>query len=328
MYKYIIVDTANLFYRLAGSSTTSEEIAKKMVTWTKSEALSRLEQDGKLYLLFDPISFSDLGEAKNFYINFSERKSLLPDYKAGRKYSKLYFHTIEIYRKYYLYREVANLIYSREHEADDYVEPLLQKLKSENESFKLAMVTTDYDWARYIESNENYSIDMINDNWDNPYTVKRFVEQFEFSPTIGANTAYKAFFGDESDNIDGAVFMKKAKFINNIKVLVRDYLKEVSESNASVEDIIKQFKNAKFSETHKKEEKSAFDVLFTELYIASLKVPIIDKFLTNMRVISSSLSGKNIERFIHNNKDKPEINNVIHQALFGISFSSQFGKLD
>lgn len=323
-----MVDTANLFYRLAGSSTSSEEIAKKMVTWTKSEALSRLEPEGKLFLLFDPISFSDLGEGKNFYINFSERKSLLPDYKAGRKYSKLYLHAIEIYRKYYIYREVASLIYSREHEADDYVEPLIQKLKKENQSFSLAMVTTDYDWARYIENNENYSIDMINDSWDNPYTVEKFVEQFEFSPTIGANTAYKAFFGDASDNIDGAVFMKKAKFISNIKALVRDYLKDLSDRNASVDDIVKQFKNANFSEINKKEDRNAFDVLFMELYIASLKVPIIDKFLMNMKVISSSLSGKNIERFIHNNKDKPEINNVIHQALFGISFSSQFGKLD
>ena len=330
MYDYIIIDVANLFYRLAANASTGEEAAKKMVNWTKSEALSRLKDKGRLYLLFDPMSYSDLGESKSFYVPLSKRKALLPDYKIGRKYSKAYLHAMELYRKYYIYRNVAHLIYGREYEADDYVEPLIKKLKKENEStkFSAALITTDYDWARYIDNSQVCNIDMINNGWDNPYTVSKFVEDFEFYPTIAANSAYKAFFGDESDNIEGAIFMKKAKFVNNIKILVRDYLKQVSDKKMTVDDVTNQFLSAKFGEINTKEEKSAFDYLFLELYIVSIKTPIIEKFLTNLKVICSQLSDKDIEPYIHNNEERPEVNNIIHQGLFGISFSSQFGKLD
>lgn len=327
MYNHILIDVANLFYRLAANATTGEEAARKMVNWTKNEAMTRLSPEGKLYLLFDPMSYSDLGENKSFYVPLSPRKALLPDYKAGRKYSKIYSHAVELYRKYYIYRNVAVLIYSREYEADDYVEPLLKKLKKESDTFCAALITTDYDWARYIENGDNYKVEMINNSWDKPYTVEDFVEDFEFHPTIAANSVYRAFFGDVSDNIEGAINIKKAKFVNNVKVLIRDYLKFVSDSGATVSDVLKQFKTANFSTINAKEDKSAFDYLYTELYIASLKAPVIEKFCTNLKVICSQLSDSDIEQYIHNNEDRPEVNNIIHQGLFGISFSSQFGRL-
>jgi len=294
-----------------------------MINYTEGEIKSRLKKDGIVYILFDPVSYSDLGESKNFYFSINERKKILSDYKANRIYSNLYLETIELYRKYYIYRgDQIKLIYSDEHEADDYVEPLIKSFNGEK---SVAIVTTDYDLAGYMS--DKPKIHMINEGWDKPFTSADFEKLFQFKPTPGANILYKSLFGDKSDNIVGAIFMKKAKFNMNVKLLCRDYLKYVADNNLTIDEITKEFKTGNFQESTKRQTKTPFDALFLALSIVDLKVPIMEKLYTNIRVIRSSLTDKTIEPFIHCNAENATINDVIHKAIFGQPFSNTFGKV-
>jgi hypothetical protein len=332
LYDRILVDTANIFYRLQNGQKTSLQITRKMINFIEQEIKPHLNKDGILYLLFDPISLSDLGESKNFTVPLNNRKKILADYKEGRTYSPLYLESIELFRKYYIYRgDFVKLIYSDEFECDDFVEPLLELFEKEWENSKgqksVALCTTDYDFAKYISKNNTRRVDLINSSFDKPFMVEQFEDLFQFKPTIAANTIFKALFGDRSDHIVGALFIKKAKFNTNIKVVARDYIQDISRNNYTLDEVIKQFKNANFMQSNNKQDKSAFDMLYLAMSIVDLKIPILEKFYSNIKVIKSALAGKKIERFIHCNQEQPKINDVIHQSIFGTKFTTIFGKV-
>jgi len=303
-----------------------------MLNFIENDCKPRLRKDSTLYLLFDPISYSDLGESKNFYYALNERKKILSDYKAGRTYSPLYLETIELFRKYYLYRgDKIKLLYSDEYEADDYVEPLINQIfdqwKFDSKGRTIAIVSTDYDLAGYINESGGNQVYMINEWFDKPFTVKQFEALFQFKPTPAANILYKALFGDKSDNIVGAIFMKKSKFNNNIKMLCRNYLIDVANSNMTIEDVLKQFQSASFLICNKKEEKTTFDLLFLSLALVDMKIPILQTLYTNIRVIRSALTGKSLEPYIHSNPENSTLNDVIYKSIYGIPFKQSFGKI-
>jgi hypothetical protein len=331
LYDRILVDTANIFYRLQNGQGTSLIITRKMINFIEQEIKPHLTKDGILYLLFDPISLSDLGESKNFTVPLNNRKKILADYKEGRIYSPLYLESIELFRKYYIYRgEKIKLLYSDEFESDDYVEPLLESFNKDwaldSCSRNVALCTTDYDFAKYILESNKRKVHMINSSFDKPVTVDQFEGLFQFKPSIAANTVFKALFGDRSDHIVGALFIKKAKFNTNIKTTARDYIKSISDNNYTLDDVILQFKNANFMQINKKQDKSAFDMLYLAMSIVDLKIPILEKFFTNIRVIKSALNGRKLDDFIHSNPEQPKINEIVHQSIFGAKFSTLFGK--
>ena len=126
LYDYIIIDSANLFYRCLGKNETSEQVVRKMISFTED---LRQSLNDTLYIIFDPISEYDLGESKSFKFPSSERKKIDENYKANRQYSSLYYQSIVLYKKYYTYRgDKVKTIYSQEYEADDFVEPLLKMI--------------------------------------------------------------------------------------------------------------------------------------------------------------------------------------------------------
>ena len=302
-----------------------------MINYVEGEVKSRLNKDGILYILFDPVSYSDLGESKNFYYSINERKKILSDYKANRTYSPIYLETIELFRKYYLYRgDSIKLLYSDEYEADDYVEPLIAQIKDGwkfmSTCKNVALITTDYDFAGYIHDKPNVIVHMINGDFDKPFTVSQFEQLFQFKPTIAANILYKALFGDKSDNIVGTLLMKKAKFGNNIKVLCRDYLQQVADSNVTIDEVIQQFKDANFQSVNKKEDRDAFDLLYLSLSLVDLKVPVFQTLFTNIRVIRSALSGKSLEPYMHCNAENNVINDVVYKSIYGIPYKQLFGR--
>lgn len=336
VYSKILADVANIFYRLQNSSQngskTSLQIVKKMINFIEQEIKPHLAKDGSLYLLFDPLSYSDLGESKNFSVPLNNRKKILADYKEGRTYSPLYLESIELFRKYYIYRgKTIKLVYSNEHEADDFVEPLLalfeKEWKDSNSAHNIALITTDYDWAKYILNTKLRKVHLINTSFDKPMAVDQFESLFQFKPTIAANTVYKALFGDKSDHITGALFIKKAKFNINIKIVARDYIQFISNNNYSLDEVIKQFKTANFMQINKVENKTAFDMLFLAMSIVDLKIPVLEKFYMNLKVIRSALADRNIEPFIHCNPEQQKTNEILHQSIFGARFSTTFGKV-
>jgi 5'-3' exonuclease len=150
---------------------------------------------------------------------------------------------------------------------------------------------------------------------------------FQFKPTIAANVVYKALFGDKSDNITGALFIKKARFNINAKTLARDYIQHISKDRLELDEVIKEFKSANFMQINNKKDKTAFDMLYLTMNIVDLKTPILEKFFTNIQVIRSALTGKKIDDFVHSNPEKIKTNEILHQSIFGIKFSTQFGKI-
>ncbi len=320
LYDAILVDSANLFYRLKKQSTTALEVIKKMINYMDNEVFSHIKNDGTVYILFDPISYTDLGESKSFYYPLNERKVILSDYKSNRKYSNIYLETIELFRKYYLHRgEKVKLAYSDSHEADDYVEPLLELYKDKT----VALISNDHDFAGYISKD----VHMINESFDKPFTVEEFEKLYEFKPTVAANIVYKSFFGDRSDNITGAIFIKKAKFNVNVKVMCRDYILSVVEKNMTIDEVINQFKTANFKDINDKETKDTFDTLYLTLSIVDLRAPVLDTFLRNVQIIRSSLSGKSIDKYLHSNPVNECLNDIIQKSIYGIPFKQVFGRV-
>ena len=327
LYNSIIVDTANLYHRLKKDAKNNHiDIVKRLINYIEGDVRSHLKENGKIYLLFDPISYSDLGESKNFYYGMDSRRATLSDYKANRVYSPQYLSTIELFRKYYMYRgEQYVLLYSDEHEADDYVEELIKIELAKEADAAIGLLSTDHDWCSYISVDPK--VDMINGSFEKPFTVGEFIKLYQFTPTAATNTFYKALIGDESDNITGAIFMKKAKFNMNVKMLVRDYLQELAASNLSLDDAIKQWSKANFKAISSNKERTAFEILFLQMSIVDLKVSIMHKLHDNIRVIRSSLSGKSLEPYMHSNPVNETINNVVHQSIYGVPFARSFGRV-
>ena len=316
LYDYIVIDSANLFYRCLGKNDAAEQVVRKMISFTED---LRQSLNDTLYIIFDPISEYDLGESKSFKFPSSERKKIDENYKANRQYSSLYYQSILLYKKFYTYRgDKVKTIYSQEYEADDFVEPLLEMIRHNK---KVALVTTDYDWSRYISDD----VHMINKGLDKPYSIKDFEEKFLFKPTKASITLYKALYGDESDNIKGSIYLDKTKLVNNIKELCYNYIKEVADMNKSLEDVEKDLKQGyKFDAAHIGE--TPLEQLLFAFHMNSKQVNIIDKTILNMSIVRSLLEGKDISKYIHSNPEKPEYTSIIRQSIFKVDTKSWFGK--
>lgn len=316
LYDYIVIDSANLFYRCLGKNEAAEQVVRKMISFTED---LRQSLNDTLYIIFDPISEYDLGESKSFKFPSSERKKIDENYKANRQYSSLYYQSIILYKKFYTYRgDKVKTIYSQEYEADDFVEPLLKMIGPNK---KVALVTTDYDFSRYISDD----VHMINKGLDKPYSIKDFEEKFLFKPTKASITLYKALYGDESDNIKGSIYLDKTKLVNNIKELCYNYIKEVADMNKSLEDVEKDLKQGyKFDAAHIGE--TPLEQLLFAFHMNSKQVNIIDKTILNMSIVRSLLEGKDISKYIHSNPEKPEYNSIIRQSIFKVDTKSWFGK--
>ena len=333
VYNAIIIDSANLYYRLKKNSKLPVDIVKRLISFIDAAKTSHLAKGGAIYILFDPLSYSDLGESKNFYHPFSERKKVLPDYKGDRVYSQSYLYAIELLRKYYLYRgDTYKLIYSDEYEADDFCHPLMEKLRNENSGapFKVALVSNDHDLCAYVtdaSADKGHVAHLINAGFENPFTSEEFERQYEFKPTYASVVMYKALLGDQSDNITGAVFLKRAKFPGNVKILCRDYLQKIANEGTSLDECVSLFKKTTFREAQEKKDKDAFDELFLVLSLVSMKMPALEKMHSNVRVVRSALEGKSLEPFVHSNPENKTINDIAHKSIYGISFRERFGKV-
>ena len=250
---------------------------------------------------------------------YFSNKKIDENYKANRQYSSLYYQSIILYKKYYTYRgDKVKTIYSQEYEADDFVEPLIDMLGHDK---KIALVTTDYDYSRYISDN----VHMINKGLDKPYSVKEFEEKFLFKPTKASITLYKALYGDESDNIKGAIYLDKTKLVNNIKELCYNYIKEVADKNKTIEEIISDLDLGRDFDVGNMGETPLEKLLFA-FAMNSKQVNIIDRVKLNISIIRSMLEKKDISKYIHSNQEKPEYNSILRQSIFKVDTKTWFGK--
>jgi hypothetical protein len=313
----VVVDVFNYIWRRKAANPPN--LIRNVINGIEDEIRQRVSRDGTLFLLFDPLPLDDMGIAKTFtYTGF--RKNLLSNYKKDRIGDPQVQKAAEIVKKYYLYRgEGIKLSYSEDYEADDYVEPLMESLRGK----EVALVTTDEDWAGFIDD----TTILINDRWDKPFTRYAFRQKFKFDPTPAANTLYKALYGDKADNITGTIFLKKVKFSSPIKQICFEAIRQVSQEKMTIDDFIRRWKSFIYMDVIKKEEKDPIEVLYFNLEGANQKEPVVDTLFTNINVIRSSLGGKDVRDFLLWNEERRDVNSLIHRSIFGETFRKSFGKV-
>lgn len=315
----MIVDVFNLIWRKKSASPPN--LIRSVINTIEDEIRPRVSKEGTLYLLFDPLPQDDLGIGKTFtYTGF--RKEILPSYKKDRVGDPLVQKTAEIVKKYYLYRgDGIKLSFSETYEADDYVEPLMEALrKSGTES--IAIVSTDEDLAAFVGDD----CVLINDRWDKPFTRYAFKMKFKFEPTYAANVIYKSLYGDSSDGVTGAIFIKKARFSVPIKQTCYEAIKFVSLAKTSLDDFLKRWASFSYMSVAKKEERDPIEELYFHMEGADQRAPVIESFITNVKVVRSSLSGRDITKFLTSHSERPNVNSVLHKSIFGMNFKEQFGR--
>jgi hypothetical protein len=323
LYDNIIVDVMNYCYRK--KSVNKVDLLRAVVSGLTDEVIPRVKLSGKLHLLFDPIPKNDLGISKTFtYTGF--RREILPDYKSNRIYDPAIAGICNTVLKYFSRRgEKVLEYYSTKFEADDYVEGIVNNLKG-----SAALLSNDLDWARYISGTRQdpVFVELINNGWDIPYTIDEFYNTFQFKPTIAANTVYKAIFGDSSDHIIGCINIKKAKFSSPIKILARDVIQEISNSNQSLDEFLSVWKGMKYLEVLKKPDKTPLERFYSDMVATDQKSPVIETFEKNIQTIRCAI--KTVEDFKRSRSWQPEnpsFNEIIHKSIYGVPFNNKFGKV-
>ncbi len=201
-YDAVLIDVLNVFYRVSVHKTEPSNLVSKKKVYKKSIAnfIEKIEEivttysyhDADIYLLFDnPTSRIDLRSA----FMFAGRKQIFPDYKAGRiKESKEFYNSLGLIKYYYLLKESNyRCLQASQLEADDLVEPLLKY--SLKDKFTL-LVSNDLDWAKELSQKVHWL-----KSWNEVISIDQLSHSLEFTVTKQSLVAYKALYGDSSDNI-------------------------------------------------------------------------------------------------------------------------------
>lgn len=230
-YSKIIIDTSNIFYRVAAlylkdltqdkankliKSNTIFGLYKAAITNFKTQTM------GTVCLLFDPL----LSNGK-----MSERLKIKEGYKTTRdKNSPVSVLRIDTLEKLYSAfvvepQQRIEVYHDCQYEADDFAEKL-------TEDEKCLMVTSDMDFARYLEEGR---VEMLTQGLsikpDGIFTAKNFEEKHGFRPTIASVVFWKALYGDASDNIVGSFKDESTKVIRPASDEMKRLLVELGEEN-------------------------------------------------------------------------------------------------
>jgi 5'-3' exonuclease len=205
-YKHLIIDVQNLYWRsvlntfknLQNLSEKQEELNINSVIIP--ETLKRIEQlkerfgekDCQVYLLFDnPMS------------GLNRRKSIYQEYKHARDkrvIPPIFYRTLEFLEIILQYYNSNTFILRIDGlEADDLVQPLLEKILEIDKDNNCLLISADLDWSKSITENIHWF------NYLQVFDINVFKEKYGFSPKGNKIQLYKAFHGDNSDNIPNAV---------------------------------------------------------------------------------------------------------------------------
>lgn len=224
-YDALIIDSVNLAYKTFKiEGETPVRISKKTVYKDsicnfidsvedlKSKYLS---SNGQIYLLFD--NYFSRADLRSMYI-FANRKELSESYKANRKKeSKEFYNSLNFLRYYYLIGpKQYHTVRINNLEADDLVKPLFEKIEVIGGSTSALMITNDLDWARYLSD----KVDWLPKLNEAPEDIRMLSNKLGFKVNEKSIVAYKALFGDSSDNIKG-IIPHNAKNLEEFKNLMK-----------------------------------------------------------------------------------------------------------
>ncbi len=328
VYNSILLDVFNLSYRKQGISQNSTpiDIANHMISYIEGDIKSHLATDGNIYLLYDPIPelfHTDLKVSKNFRFT-TERQDICPSYKASRVGKPEVIEAVKLLKKYYMFRgEKIKTCISKFLEADDFVEDILKK-----ESGKIALVSNDKDWARYISD----SVDMINKDFNKPYSTTEYFKEYGMMPTIASVTFRKAIFGDASDEIKPISSIKKIKFYCDFDQICHNFLVDISTKNIPLKELTNYIRNTNSGDiVTMKEARSPFQEFLYTLYVADLPIHYeihpVDLLMNNIRVIESRC--KDADKYISWKKEDEKVNKLLDVTLgrVGVKKKVSFGKI-
>lgn len=279
-YDVIAVDMFNLYYRKKNNSLEKDpiSIARNMVTFINTEVMQHLVDDGKLFLLYDPIPKTDLGLSKTF--KYTERQEVLHAYKKNRTHDRNCLTVVDLVRKNFIHRG-SNIIsvISNKYEADDFMESIVK----EHNDKDILMITNDEDWCRYLSP----KVKMMNADWLNLFTVDTFRDKYNFIPSITGVCVWKACFGDGSDNIKGALQAKGLKKSNDIKIKAFEYVKYLGlNQDVTIKHIESLRKFSHFRLFDKKDKTVEEDFIYS-LNMFDPKYEVASTFYNNLYVIQS-----------------------------------------
>ena len=229
-YKNLVFDTHNIYYRalwknedrhinIEGKSIRTGGILKtiKMIEYRIE---NYLEEDGRCYFLFDnPTSRDQIRKQINFEYK-SNREKMRPEFYKGLNYLQAILKS---------WRDNTFIIREHKTEADDFVDPIVQKHKNES----TLVISTDMDWARNITDNCHWLDRRI------VYDKTEFEKKYGFIPSRKSVCFYKAFYGDKVDNIKPALAQLPRTFF--LRVIdecddIYDFVNKVSNNKLSFLD--------------------------------------------------------------------------------------------
>ena len=227
-YDKIILDMFNVYHRIVIPVDASDPVQSKVETMVEYINNLTMTTYGDIYVLFDPLTVGK---------GLSKRQNILKEYKSNRK-EKLsptektqQKNKREALAKLYGYLIIKgnpriHVYMHEEYEADDYVEKL-------TETGRCLLVTTDMDWARYLENDRVVILkEGLSPNSDKVFTIEHFIKKFGFTPTISSVTFYKAIYhSDPSDCITGAFHNKKVIVIQEASDEMMRLIKWMGETN-------------------------------------------------------------------------------------------------
>lgn len=305
LYDHIFVDVFNIYHKLKSKSTNTFVRASNVIDYIE-DMNCHLSKDGDLYLLFDPIPKTDLGEKACFRNSVTERQKIDRDYKSNRLKDPEDISAISLVHKYFEYRgEKYKSVKNSYSEADDFVESLVQSLPDS----KIALITNDLDWSKYISENVHF----INETWDKPMTKDDFKDRYGYYPSILFLTLYKAIFGDGSDNIKSLFSIKRVFYYSDLKKAVFNFFDNLDNSE-SVQSFVRRFFNYNNSDCFLNQERSPEEELFLILSTADSRYgEPINIFKSNIALIRSRC--KNATKFVSWKKENSKINKAIDASL-------------
>ena len=241
IYDKVIVDTSNLFYRVAAlylkdlKQDTVNQLTKSNTVFAHYKSVIegiRNQTLGEVCLLFDPM-LSNGG--------MSNRLKIKEGYKTTRDKNsptaQLRLDTLEkLYSEFIVDAQARISVYHDiTFEADDFAEKL-------TETGKCLMITSDEDFARYLESGR---VEMLTSgitiNQDNIYTAEDFEEKHGFKPSIASVTFWKVLYGDVSDNVVGVFKDPSTKVIRTASDEMMEIIKELGNGLMSLAEAKSQY---------------------------------------------------------------------------------------
>lgn len=203
IYDFIIFDCYNIFYRASyvaeknGSDTIKDSQTKEIIHTNGIVKFMQMinsyiskygKEDVKLIFLMDNAKTSVTRYRKVLSEEYKKKRQIQPDWF----YRELDF--IQLILTNYIDGELYRIQFL---EADDYCSPLIKAKVKDTD--KVLMISDDMDWCRNLADNvHQYKGKEI-------WTKELFLERMNFEASYSNICFYKTFYGDDSDNIIGAL---------------------------------------------------------------------------------------------------------------------------